>query len=85
MFRVLPFTRTYCINVIRFTIYTYILYKCYPFYHLHVSLYSVEYESIIHVVTCVKIDKTFVFSYKRWSNLNEDTGDENYPNKVGQT
>ena len=30
MLSVIPFTYTYCINVIRLTIYTYIMYKCYP-------------------------------------------------------
>ena len=54
MLSVLPFTCTYCTNVIRFTIYMCILYKCYPFYHLHV--HTVYMLSVLPFICTYRIN-----------------------------
>ena len=63
MLSVLPFISTYCINVIRFNIYTYILYKCYPFYHLHV--HTVYMLSVLRITCtyCINVIRFNIYMY----------------------
>ena len=79
MLSILPFTCTYCINVIRLTIYTYIMYKCYP----NKTVFFIVFSVTGLLQGQFKVETTT--SFQRWINVETTTLSQRWNHNVSTT